>query len=319
MFARNLVLLLIGAASLVPIGAHAQTRSPAQTPSPYEIFARARDYWRGQIYPSYLAYSVRVTVDEGGKSKTERYTSQYNATNNVVWVDPISDYEIAHPVKVSGANLSFLFIPLSKPLPPIDFLGVPMLAPNYSFGMAPFVPADPPQAADSAQIVAAVRAQFHDPNPRRAAVAPEPLPSGLHEIGSVTAFKREYRIAMLGTETVAGQTCYHLGLTPVRNGRIYRLRELWIDERTYATARLREALNFVDGPGTSVPWTIDFSSVGGAQYIASERADAGMVYRGLIFTHASIAFDHIAVRSLPPQTMLVPPTSDLVMEEPPSP
>jgi hypothetical protein len=37
---------------------------------------------------------------------------------------------------------------------------------------------------------------------------------------------------------------------------------------------LRDVLNFVDGPGTSIPWTIDFADIGGARYIASEAADA---------------------------------------------
>ncbi|MHB8146911.1 MAG: hypothetical protein ACYDGM_06565 [Vulcanimicrobiaceae bacterium] len=290
----------------------------AKTPNPYDIFARAREFWSAQIYPPYLSYDVVVRVDEGAAAKTERYRSQYDATDNAIWVDPVSDYELAHPVRPTGFNFGILFFPIGKPLPPIDFLGVPLLAPNYSFGMAPFVPADPPQARDAAQIVAAVRAQFNDPNPRKGIASPHPSPSGLHVIGSVTAFKRDYRIALLGVANVDGRPCYRLQLSPVREAHTYRLRELWIDERTYATVKLREALNFVNGPGTAVPWTVTFAEIAGAQYVASERADAPMSYRGLVYRHASVAFENIRTRTLPPQRMLVPPTSGLVMDEPPS-
>ncbi len=291
----------------------------AQTPSPYDIFARARAFWSAQIYPSYLAYDVVVRIDEGSSPKTERYTSEYDATDNAIWVDSVSDYEIAHPVKVKGFNFGILGLVASKPLPPIDFLGVPMLAPTFSFGMAPFVPAAAAAGRDSARIVAAVRAQFHDPNPRTSPSTARSLPPGLHQIGSVTAFNRDYRVALLGIESIDGRPCYHLALAPLRDAKNYRLRELWVDQQTYATAQLREALNFVDGPGTSVPWTVRFVQAGGAQYIASETADAPMSYRGLLYRHASVAFEDLHRQSLPPPAMLVPPTSDLVMREPPTP
>ncbi len=291
----------------------------AQTPSPYDIFARARAFWSAQIYPSYLAYDVVVRVDEGASPKTERYASEYDATDDAIWVDSVSDYETAHPVKVKGFNFGILGFELSKPLPPVDFLGVPMLAPTFSFGMAPFVPAAAAAGHDSARLVAAVRAQFHDPNPHAPSAASQPLPPGLHQIGSVTAFKRDYRVALLGIESIDGRPCYHLALTPLHNAKSYRLRQLWIDEQTYATAQLREALNFVNGPGTDVPWTVRFVQVDGAQYIASENADAPMAYRGLIYRHASVAFENLRRQTLPPPAMLVPPTSDLIMNEPTTP
>ncbi len=313
MTGKRSVSWLAALAFIVPVAAG------AQAPSPYDIFARARAFWSAQIYPSYLAYEVVVRVDEGASPKTERYASEYDATDNTVWVDSVSDYEIAHPVKVKGFNFGIPGLVASKPLPPVDFLGVPMLAPAFSFGMAPFVPAAAAAGRDSAQIVAAVRAQFHDPNPRGDSASSQTLPPGLHQIGSVTAFKRDYRVALLGIESIDGRPCYHLALSPLRDAKNYRLRELWVDERTYATAQLREALNFVNGPGTGVPWTVQFTQVGGAQYIASESADAPMSYRGLVYRHASVAFEDLHRQTLPPPAMLVPPTSDLVMDEPPTP
>jgi len=183
--------------------------------------------------------------------------------------------------------------------------------------MAPFVAAKPLYGLTPMQIVAEVRAAFHDPNPR-AAVAASPPPSngGLHEIADIKVFKRDYTITFVGTDAVQGHACYHLALLPTRSPHDYRLRDIWIDRATGATRKLREAINFKNGPGTDVPWTITFARIDGAQYVARERADAPMSYRGLVYAHASVAFIGVAATTALPPTMIVPATADLILNEP---
>ncbi len=266
------------------------TSARAAGPDPYDIFARSRAYWLQQRYPPRVDYNVAVDVVEGGKERVERYTSSYDAVTNAVTVDPISDYQLAHPVKASGVNLGILTWRLNKPLPKIDFIGVPHLAPNYSFGMAPFQPAPTPTPFNSAALVDEIRSEFHDPNPRVASSTPAP---GLREIGAVVANNREYAITLLGTETVDGHACYHLALQPTREPHRFRIRQAWIDEATYAPWRLVDALNFIDGPGTAVAWTIDFADIDGAHYVATESANAAIAVSGEIYQQTTVRFENI--------------------------
>jgi hypothetical protein len=263
------------------------------SPDPYQIFGNARAYWQQQKYPMLLDYSVAVDVVEGGNERVEHYASEYDAVSNVVQVDPVSDYERAHPVHPKGINASILGLPLSKPLPQVDFLGVPYLAPDYSFGMAPFVPAPTPTPFNSAALVDEIRKEFHDPNPRakpRSSPSPD---AGLQEIATVYAHNRDYTITLLGIDTIDGHACYHLGLTPTRDPGHFRIRQAWIDQQTFATWQLQDALNFTSGPGTGVAWTIHFTQVDGAQYIREEDALGSMKAGGEIYTKAALRFENL--------------------------
>ncbi len=285
-------------ACVLAIGGAAAFAGPAGAqPDPYAIFSRARSFWLGQRYPQLVAYDVAVAVTTAGKERTERYRCAYDAHTGAVRVDPVSDYELAHPVRPKGMNLDLFGIPVNKPLPHVDFLGVPHLAPAYSFGMAPFVPEPTPTPFNPAALVARVRRHFHDPNPRTATPSPNPPGDDLPEIASEFVSRHDYAITLVGIETIDGRTCYHLALRPTRDPHRFRLRDAWIDEHSFATWKLHEALNFVDGPGTSVAWTIHFAQIDGAQYIAEEDADAPVRAPGAIYQHAAVRFEQ--VRAVP--------------------
>lgn len=285
---RNALGILFATAALVAVA----TPRVHAAPDPYQIFGNARAYWHQQKYPMLLDYSIAVDVIEAGSERVEHYASEYNAVTGVVQVDPISDYERANPVHPKGINVSILAIPLSKPLPPVDWLGVPYLAPTYSFGMAPFIPAPTPTPFNSAALVAEIRKEFHDPDPRETP-SPTPTPNGLEEIATVYAHNRDYTITLLGMDTIDGHTCYHLGLTPTRDPGHFRIRQAWIDEQSFATWQLQDALNFVNGPGTDVAWTIHFAQIDGAQYIREEDALGPLKAGGEIYTKASLRFENV--------------------------
>jgi hypothetical protein len=289
---------------------------------PYQIFARARAYWLQQSYPPLLEYTVAVSVLESGAVKQERYWSAYDSVNRQVMVDPVSDYEREHPTYAAhGLNLHFqipiLQKALGKPQPPTDYLGVPVLAPNYTFGMADIPPTNPSATPDPMALVREIRAEFHDPNPRDWNPEPSPSPSTPRIIEEETVYNRIYRVTLDGIESIAGVSAYHLQLQALRDPGRYRLQELWVDTRSFAPIQLIERINFVNGPGTSVPWRVRFTKVAGALYVYDETALRPMHYEGLVYPEASVAFENIhAVDELSRPAPLFGPQAPLIMSEP---
>jgi hypothetical protein len=317
-------------------------RAPAANTDPYAIFANARSYWEHQRYPERLAFTVAVVVQEAGTQKVEHYTSTYDAVDNVITTDCVSDYERAHPPSGKGikfnAGISSPTIPLTLLAaalpqtrseqtmasitighsgdPAIDFLGVPELAPNYSFGIAPFVPG---RAWTSAELVAKIRAKFHDPGPSPSpspTPAPTPTSSGLKQIAVVTAVARHYIISLVGIEPLDGAPAYHLKLQAVVEPHRYRLRDLWIDTQTYATRQLISDGNFTNGPWPGAPWTVRFAQIDGATYIADESAAQAFEYGNLRYTATAVDMQDVSV----PQGQQLPsycrPSAADILSEP---
>ncbi|MBV8721996.1 MAG: hypothetical protein JO277_07590, partial [Candidatus Eremiobacteraeota bacterium] len=179
---------------------------------------------------------------------------------------------------------------VGNPEEAVDYLGVPMLAPNYSFGIAPYVPEEATTAQERDALIAAIRNQYNDP--MSASKAQQLGASdGLEEIGRVTSRDRDYEIAFEGVEHVDGGDAYHLSLQPKRSPNRFRLRDLWIDVGSGATRKLVTAGNFGDG---TVPWEITFGSIGGAQYIVREDALAPVGVGRHLYERAAITFENLA-------------------------
>jgi hypothetical protein len=274
----------------------ALARPAVSTSNPYEIFAATRRYWEAQRYPVRLEYTVAVSVVEAGKTRVQHYHLGYDGVTGGVVFDPVSDEEKAHPyVPPGGIGVFLPFMRIGKPPPPVDYLGVPALAPVYGFGIGRTPLAQAPHKLTSQELVAEIRAEFHDPNPR---ISPSPSPTpqalpSLHEIAEVYARSPTYRITLIGREDLDGAPAYHLKLVPVRDPGRYRLRELWVDAETFAPQKLVEALNFEQGPGTTVPWTVTFAPHDGALYIGRESANAPMRAHALLYTQASVEIQNV--------------------------
>lgn len=279
----------------------------------YEIFSHARSYWDRQLYPVAIDYQTVVEVHDARGTRTQRYDSAFDVLHDRVWIDPVSDYELAHPASTRGVG--FNQGSGAQAAPDVDFIGLPMLAPNYSFTLAHGAP----QAAGlqrSEDAVRDVRAEFGEGLKPSPAPSPTALPSGLREIGTVVSVRRDYEITLLPDETVNGSECFHLHLQPYQvNGR-FRLRDLWIEKSTYATVRARTALNFVNGPGTMIAWTIDFADVDGARYISAESAEGTYRYAKHGYDRVSIRFEHITERRAPFPIEVVAPAVYLLLTEP---
>lgn len=280
----------------------------------YQLFVNARMYWDRQKYPHRVNYSVHINVHDKTGTRIENYRSAYDVADGRIWVDAVSNYERSHPARARGVkfcltgggadngtmgpsveSLRRLCGGNNDPAPDQDFIGVPELAPNYSFSLGSgTVGAVRSSVLNSAQLVHQIRAEFHDPLQHPSLV--HGRRAQLSVITTAVAYARRYVITLAGEDTIGTHQCYHLVLRPITVDGRYRLRDLWIDTKTYATIRARIALNFVRGPGTRIPWTINFADIDGARYIASERAEAPYRYAGRIYDRVTIRFVNVRVR-----------------------
>lgn len=295
-----------------------QTSALAQA-DPYQIFARARNVWAAQRYPAYLTYTVAVTVVERGVTKSKHYHLAYAAQQNHIVVNAVSDEELAAPPTPSGfifhlqprrKNRVLFDKKVGNPGEAVDYLGVPMIAPTYSFGMSSSIHEN--GSTNSAALVQQIRKQFNDPMSAAKLQQASAL-GGLKAIASVTSTVRNYDVALASIDAIGGRQCYHLLLTPTHDPGRFRLRELWVDTQTYQTLQLKSAGNFTGSP---VPWLITFDDVGGSMYIASEVALAPVGVGSHRFEHASVAFQDIAPSSRPAELTSTFLTKEAIMAEP---
>jgi len=311
--------LTVLAAFLAAAQLCAGARAASGQEDPYSIFSRARSVWSSQHYPEYLSYTIAVNVTERGVDKSKHYHLSYDTHSDAIDVNPVSDEERVAPPVPTGfiwhlkpkRQFQTLFDKkVGNPGEAVDYLGVPKLSPTYTFGMK--TGAGGEDGRDDDALVAQIRRQFNDPMP--AAKNDELASRGkLKSIANVTSRARNYTITLAGTETIDGSPCYHLILQPNYNPSELRLREVWIDTRTFETRRLLSAGNFT---GSTVPWLISFTNVNGALYIASETAQAPVGVGEHRYEKASIAFQSIAAAARPTHMGGTFVTSQQLMTEP---
>lgn len=259
---------------------------------PYWVFDRAERAWQSQHYPSSVNYVVHVETLRRQKPEERHYRSRWFALTNNVAVDPISIEERAHPYRPPpGFDVSILVHighiggPNEGTGTNGDLIGVPVLAPNYLFGIAEYVP---PEALTPAELVAEIRAEYHDPAPEKIAQLEQKYPKTIAHVFSSSS---AYKIALVGIEQISDHPDYHLSLVPTRDPHKYRLRDIWVNQRTFATDRLRTDGNFVDAGTSSVPWTVTFQHVDGALYIEREISERPIRHW---FDWIGISFEGIA-------------------------
>lgn len=241
---------------------------------PYEIFARAKSNWERQRYPALLQYVVHVSADRSGSPEDRHYHARWVARTNGIAIDLVSDEQRQHPYHVPpGVNFYGASIGGRRVGEGVadDLLGVPVVSPNYSFGIADYVP---PQELSPAQLVEEIRAEFHDPNPKK--VSALAAGEGLKVIASVSTSHADYTITLSGVERRGAHADYHLRLQPRHDPNRLRLRDVWVDAQTFATHEVIASGNFEQSATTKVLWTVTFDSVGGHQYIESETAMSSM-------------------------------------------
>lgn len=281
--------------------------------NPYQIFAQARAVWSAQRYPGVVHYTVRVSGTHEGQTQVRHYHEYWTPdTGSIIVQPPLSDEQLADPYKPSS-GVNFMGWNIGGPRTGTgvrDVFDVPSLAPNYSFGVAVY---QPESQLTPAQIVEQVRREYHDPAPQK--VSALEMKSGLKTIAVVTSAARDYRITLAGEQAVDGHADYHLTLQPLTDPGKYRLRDAWIDEKNFLTDRLRVAGNFQDAAMASVPWIVNYRTIGGATYVSDETAQAPLNgVHGRMYDAFSVSFEDLGSgkkpfwlsHGVPPQSLSEP-------------
>lgn len=259
----------------------------------YSVFALAQQHWRAEVYPQHVSYGIAVTVKRNGKISQAHYHAAYDAGLNRVVVNASSDEELAHPYTPHGINFGInLFggrVPMSSPQFTFDYLGVPVLAPHYAFGIVPS-DAPPNTVRSDMDLVQEIRREFHDPMPARRQTANN---GSLKTIAAVVVTHRVYDVQLVGTQPLDGHSDYHLALKPLLDPAMYRLREMWVNTSTYATDRVITAGDFTADGLTAIRWQTDYVQIGGATYIDTENALAGISLDRRQYDAATVAFTGI--------------------------
>jgi hypothetical protein len=224
--------------------------APAASPDARaeQIFAATRAAFIARQYPSEISYGVRISGLENGAWQGLTYRTFERWPGARVVARTISDEETADPRRPAGVNILFFTLGADKETK--DVLGTPRLAATYAFGLAPRTAAAP-LPGDVAT----------------------PAPNALPVIGSVSAVRRNYDVRLAGEETIDGRACWHLTLKPLGNPGTYRVRDLYVDEATNQTVRLKTDGNFTLHATGSGLWTVDYALIDGSWYISDEQSD----------------------------------------------
>lgn len=244
---------------------------------PERAFAAARDAWSASFYPRYARYDVLVRYRLGDRSVASTWRTFEDLRRRVVHARAFSAEEDARPAVPHGINALFTItiakggseaikVPLNRPKAE-DPIGMVSFAINEDFGIAP---AAPPITAT------------------RSASDAVGSPHVLALIGRTGKEARVYDVTDAGEDRGTA----HLRLRPLRDPHRYRLRELWLDQKTALPVRAVVAGIGNRSPLDAVPWRVDFALRDGAPYIASETALAPIPAGRVPATDASITFTH---------------------------
>jgi hypothetical protein len=283
---RNLAAALTGACAAALLALSAAPPAGAQANSsldPDQIFRAARKAWSFTAYPRYTTYTIVTRYRSGTTSVVRHYDAIEDMRREIVFARTFSHEEIADPSIPHGFNLQVGSLNgqggvTANPPQNADVIGPLALGVNYAFGISLL-----PQKTN-------VVSSTHDIE----------FPPNLPVIGITGTTTRDYRVRLI--ELLDAGKTYHLGLEPARDPSRLRLREMWVDATTFLTRRILVSANFTAAPYTAVPWVIDFTHLGGADYIAKETAEAPLDFGGDVSVpNLTIAFEDLKLLPALPQ------------------
>ncbi|HME80465.1 MAG TPA: hypothetical protein VKF82_00155 [Candidatus Eremiobacteraceae bacterium] len=103
---------------------------------------------------------------------------------------------------------------------------------------------------------------------------------GLARLAPATSAARAYDVSLLGVESLHGRHAYLLELTPLLDPKAHRVREMWVDAKTFAVLKLTSAGAFRTGQATTVTWTVSYTINHGRWLIENESTSASLLLGG---------------------------------------
>jgi hypothetical protein len=275
--------------------------APADAPSPELMFKLAKGAWRARTDVPFITYNMRERYNWRGRVHDNWWTAYYrNADRDLVLHPMIVPQAEADRMKGFPIDLKISF---HKGLANADSLDTnpdadafpilePLIEPSASFGMlgrdgtAALVGNVRP-TADPRQTIAPVESPAASPSSDVTGEKP------LRELARVEAVAREYTIAFAGTDHLESGDAYHLTLTPIRNPTVNRLRDLWIDPRSYATVRLAVQGLFEGKPYDGARWIVTYIALDSRYYIQNIRSAEPLRF-GMDRTVTDLEYDFVS-------------------------
>ena len=212
-------------------------------PDAYQIFERAKRVLRTQSYPDPIVYRTTIRVCEGEKDEVEHFHGEAFSGGDIR-VEGINDEERAAPHETSGLNFK-LSLQIGwntvgggrtetdtrdahrKEASP-DFMGVPLISPSYSFGLA--------------------SGRRRGPQNRLPSLRPDSLDR--YRYGDCSRIK-----SLFARNGVVGRTVHISSTTSSRRAipNASSVRELWVDAYTYQIVQLETQGNFTDASAIGGP------------------------------------------------------------------
>ncbi len=261
----------------LPAGVQAQA-----APDPDQIFRSARKAWSFIAYSRYATYTIVSRFRNGDTNVVRHYDAIADLRRDIVFARTFSREEIANPSIPHGINVRLGSIngqggAQAALEQNADRIGPMALSVNYSFGIS-LLPQKTVIVSSGKDI------QF---------------PPNLPIIGTAGAVTHDYAVKLL--DTLDGGKVYHLGLEPTHDPGRLRLRQMWIDASTFVTKRILVSANFNKDPYETVPWLIEFTRIGGADYITKETAEAPLDFDETSLPNVTISFEELKLLPAMPQ------------------
>jgi hypothetical protein len=266
-----LVIALLGAAP-----------EPTPTPSPNleaeRIFANVRDVWRQRVDVPYLRYGALERYQHGKYVVDTWWDAYYRTKDGAMKLLRLHDIP-AENARLGGFAFSIFGAKIfdtngdAEPIRVDD----PQIAPDESFGIR-------------TRFGGSLAMPGASPGP---SAAPSENPDdALRQITRVEANTRAYQIDLVGPETVIAQPSLHLKLTPLRDPKINRLRDVWVDPTTYRTIQVRVQGLLNGKPYDGVSWLVRYVVLDGRNYVQQIFAEAPLDF-GIDTTIPKFEFDFV--------------------------
>jgi len=239
------------AAALAFLGASPDI-APLAMPSPNAaadaLFARARLYWRERKDVPYLRYGVLVRYLHTGHVFDNWWDAYERTSDKAIGLVPLLD-PVENNRRLGGVPFSIFGLKIFDTNPDAEPIRIdePRIDPTSSFGVA---------AREGGVTVAAP--------------TPEPVPTGppeFRQLANIDVSVRDYRIEIVGTDTLDGIAATHLTFVPLADPAVYRIRDLWLDPATGRPIQMVVQGILNGKPYDSVKWMVRYTLVDGREYL----------------------------------------------------
>ncbi len=268
------------------------------------IFAHAKAVWRARTEAPFVAYSLLERYQWRNRTHDNWWHALYRGSDRTLVLHRLIVAQ-QEDARLRGAAISINFRihngaaradtletnANADAFPVLD----PLVEPDASFGLVRH--RSGPALVGSSGLAPVAGAVPAPPSATPLAV-PSPAPGAastekpLRELARVEAVARDYRIALVGIERVRDADAYHLSLVPLRDPRLYRLRDLWIATSDYATLKLDVDGLFEGKPYDGVRWTVNYVEMDGRAYVQQIKTDETLHF-GLDRPVAGLEYDFV--------------------------